>query len=72
MVVRRGGRVVGDSGVQSFSALSVEPYGGSTLEGAKDDDLLDTFSALSVEPYGGSIPTLRACWESAQLSVLSL
>ena len=37
----------------SFSALSVEPYGGSPVM-ARVRSRQMSFSALSVEPYGGS------------------
>ena len=45
-----------------FSALSVEPYGGS-VAGVVIDVRIEAFSALSVEPYGGSPPGTRARYQ---------
>ena len=49
-VPRRAAAAVGGD---TFSALSVEPYGGSASS-SKSERIAITFSALSVEPYGGS------------------
>ena len=56
MVVHCPRRLHGAAARQPFSALSVEPYGGSVVDVGNVCDRR-SFSALSVEPYGGSMAT---------------